>query len=331
MLLVKTYEAEKIGGCITEVASENTKIIFDYGKNLDDTPQIDIEGLTHGKPMYSAVFISHYHLDHIGGIDKILKEIPIYVEETTKKIYDVICDFSSKPRITVKTFKFNEEIEIGDLKVTPYKVDHSAYNSAMFVVTDSKEKVLYTGDFRNTGYTGKKLIPTLEKIGQVDYLITEGTNIGNKSHILKNEESLVEEYAEIFKKYKQVFIMMSSSNIDRITTIQKACNKAKHTFIQDLYMAHLTSLIHNEDKKAIPNPISYQDVMVYRPLYFKKKPQEFKDKYYDTFSSKNSSNMLRKPFVMDVRQSMIDDFKFVFKGKMNILDNACLIYSMWGG
>ena len=49
---IKTYEANKIGGCITEVRSRNTKIIFDYGSNLDDTPQIEIEGLTYGKVQY---------------------------------------------------------------------------------------------------------------------------------------------------------------------------------------------------------------------------------------------------------------------------------------
>ena len=181
-------------------------------------------GLTRGKPQYNAVFISHYHLDHIGEVNNILEEIPIYIEETTKKIYDIICDFSSKPRINAKTFKFGEVIEeeeLGDLKVTPYRVDHAAYNSAMFVVTDGEEKALYTGDFRDNGYTGNKLIPTIKEIGQVDYLITEGTNIGNNSHIIRKEESLVNEFTDICKQYDQIFVLMSSSNIDRITTMLK--------------------------------------------------------------------------------------------------------------
>ena len=181
MLKIKTYGGNKIGGCITEISSSNAKIIFDYGTNLDDTKQIDIEGLTKGKPQYSAVFISHYHLDHIGEINKILDGIPIYIEETTKKLYDIICDFSSKPRINAKPFKFGEDIPIKDLKIKSYRVDHSAYNSAMFVVTDGEEKAIYTGDFRDNGYTGDKLISTIKEIGHVDYLITEGTNIGNNT------------------------------------------------------------------------------------------------------------------------------------------------------
>lgn len=330
MLKIKTYGGDKIGGCITEISSKNAKIIFDYGTNLDDTKQIDIEGLTNRTPKYDAVFISHYHLDHIGEISHILEEIPIYIEETTKKLYDIVCDFSSKPHINAKTFKFGEEIQIKDLKVISYRVDHSAYNSSMFIITDGEEKALYTGDFRDNGYTGDKLIPTIKKIGKVDYLITEGTNIGNNSHILKKEESLVNEFTDICNRYNQVFVMMSSSNIDRITTMLKACNKTKHILIQDLYMAHLTSLIQKEDKKNIPNPVTFDNVMVYKPKYLKNKPEEFKNKYLESFSEQNNSSMLYKPFVMNVRTSMLQDLE-MFKFKRNILTDACLVYSMWGG
>lgn len=327
---IKIYGGNKIGGCITEISSKNAKIILDYGTNLDNTKQIDIEGLTKGIHEYDAVFISHYHLDHIGEISNILDEIPIYIEETTKKLYDIICDFSSKPRINAKTFKFGENIQIKDLKVKSYRVDHSAYNSAMFVVTNGEEKVLYTGDFRDNGYTGNKLIPTIKEIGQVDYLITEGTNIANTTHILKKEEDLVNEFTDICNRYNQVFVMMSSSNIDRITTMLKACNKTKHILIQDLYMAYLTSLIQKEDKKNIPNPVTFDNVMVYKPKYLKNKSEEFKEKYLHSFSEKNNSSILFKPFVMNVRTSMLKDLEmFDFKG--NILTNACLVYSMWGG
>lgn len=200
----------------------------------------------------------------------------------------------------------------------------------MFVVTDGEEKALYTGDFRDNGYTGDKLISTIKEIGQVDYLITEGTNIGNNSHIIRKEESLVNEFADICKQYDQIFVLMSSSNIDRITTMLKACNKTKHILIQDIYMAHLTSLINKEDKKNIPNPVTFDNVMVYKPRYFKNKDEEFKEKYLNSFSEKNKNSILYKPFVMNIRTSMLRDLKmFEFKG--NILTNSCLIYSMWIG
>ena len=40
--------------------------------------------------------------------------------------------------------------------------------------------------------------------------------------------------------------------------------------------------------------------------------------------------MLYKPFMMNIRTSMLEDLEmFEFKG--DILTNACLVYSMWGG
>lgn len=204
------------------------------------------------------------------------------------------------------------------------------YNSSMFVITDKEEKVLYTGDFRDNGYTGDKLIPTINKIGNVDYLIIEGTNIGNNSHILKKEESLVEEFVDICKKYEQVFVLMSASNIDRITTMLKASAKTKHILIQDIYMANLTSLIQKEDKKNIPNPITFDNVMVYSPIYLLDKSQKFKNRYIYSFMEKTKCSSLYKPFMMNIRTSMLIDLS-MFKFKRNILTNACLVYSMWGG
>lgn len=328
---IKTYEANKIGGCITEIRSGNTRIIFDYGNNLDDSPQIDLEGLTYGTPQYNAVFISHYHLDHIGAIDRVLKDIPIYIEKTTKILYDIICDFQSKPRVNVKTFAFNKPITLlNDIKITPYLVDHSAYNSCMFVIDDGKEKALYTGDFRNNGYTGNRLLPTFEAIGKVDYLITEGTNITNdNTHIIRKESSLVNDFVRIMQKYNQVLVLMSASNIDRVTTLLKACNKTGHTLIEDIYMAHLTTTIFKTDNVNVPNPISYDNVMVYKPMYFNKKDKEFKDRYLNCFKDKNNNEMLYKPFIMNIRTSMLGDLR-MFKRK-HILTNSCLIYSMWDG
>lgn len=199
----------------------------------------------------------------------------------------------------------------------------------MFVIDDGKERAIYTGDFRNNGYSGNKLLPTFRSIGKVDYLITEGTNIGNNTHIIRKERNLIKDFATIMRKYNQVFVLMSSSNIDRITTMLKASNKTNHILIEDIYMAHLTSTIFKEDGIIIPNPITYDNVMVYKPLYFNKKDDEFKSKYLDSFSEKNNNTMLYKPFTMNVRTSMLGDLR-MFKRK-HILTNACLIYSMWGG
>ena len=84
----------QIGGCITEITSnKGTKIIIDFGEDLPDNnkgtfgEKLNIDGLTSGKKKYDAVFITHSHGDHIGLINEILDDIPIYIEPISKNIY----------------------------------------------------------------------------------------------------------------------------------------------------------------------------------------------------------------------------------------------------
>ena len=98
----------QIGGCLTEIQSDNgTKILIDIGANLPDSngkirPEIELEGLTIGKPSYDAIFITHYHGDHIGLYNKIKPEIPIYIGKISKGIYMILQNRLSKARIVSK-------------------------------------------------------------------------------------------------------------------------------------------------------------------------------------------------------------------------------------
>ena len=120
----------QIGGCITEITSKTTKILIDFGTDLEDDKELfELDGLTYGKSKYDAVFITHSHIDHIGLINKINKDIPIYVEEISLKIYSTTCDFCMEDNLSrkINTFKIYDVIKIKDIKVTPYRVDNSSY------------------------------------------------------------------------------------------------------------------------------------------------------------------------------------------------------------
>ena len=176
---------EQIGGCITEIKSNNTKILIDFGTDLDDINEpFELTGLTSSKSTYDAVFITHSHIDHIGLINKINKDIPIYIEESSLKIYNITCDFCNKEKPTrkINVFKMNDIIKINDIKITPYRIDHSAYNSCMFLIECADKKILHTGDYRLHGRKQEETINNLKQIGKIDLLITEGTSLTrNKS------------------------------------------------------------------------------------------------------------------------------------------------------
>ena len=71
----------QIGGSIIEISTDKTKIILDAGSELEEEFPVapPIEGLFAGQAAYDAVFISHYHGDHLGLCDQLLPGIPIYI------------------------------------------------------------------------------------------------------------------------------------------------------------------------------------------------------------------------------------------------------------
>lgn len=316
----------QIGGCITEIKCNNTRIIIDFGDDLADSKEsFELEGLTFGEPIYDAVFITHSHGDHIGLIDKILDSIPIFVEEKVLEIHNLACDFVGKKQVkrNINTFKLtNVETPIyqnGDIRVTPYIIDHSSYNSCMYLIEGNDKKILHTGDFRNHGRKSYSFDKTIKKIGKVDLLITEGTTLTRSKDKYMSESDLEIAAKNIMDKYQQVFIMQSSTNIDRTVSFLKASLKSNKKFVLDLFSYYLNKSINFNIK------VDYKNVFVWKPYKYKYKPNWFKDKYLNI----ETSTHILPNFTMEVKESMLPDIKILYKKGM--IKNACFIYSMWDG
>lgn len=312
----------RIGGCITEIISKNTRILIDFGNDLEDTKEsFELDGLTYGKLKYNAVFITHSHMDHIGLINKINEDIPIYIEENSLKIYNITCDFSGENRLTrkINTFKMYDTIQINDIKVTPYRVDHSSYNSCMFVIECEDKKILHTGDFRLHGRKKDETLNNLKRIGKVDLLITEGTSLSRNILEYDTEEELEKEALVYMQNYDQVFIMHSSTNIDRTISFIKSALKTGKNYILDLFTYSLNKVVNMNIK------VDYKRVFVWIPLRYSYKDETFKNKYMHF----DNSSFFGKKYAMNVKVSMLDDIKKL--KEKGLITNACLIYSMWQG
>ena len=312
----------QIGGCITEIASKNTKILIDFGNDLEDTKEsFELDGLTLGKSKYKAVFITHSHMDHIGLINKINEDNPVYIEESSLKIYNITCDFCGEDKLTrkINTFKIYDTIQIDDIKVTPYRVDHSSYNSCMFLIECEDKKILYTGDFRLHGRKKEETLNNFKRIGKVDLLITEGTSLSRTINEYNTEEKLEKDALEYMKEYDQVFIMHSSTNIDRTISFIKSALKTGKNYILDLFTYSLNKVVNMNIK------VDYKRIFVWIPLRYSYKEETFKNKYMDF----DTSSFFGKRYAMNVKVSMLEDIKKL--KEKGLITNACLIYSMWPG
>ncbi len=321
---------KQIGGCITEIkSSKDTKIIIDYGDNLDDKEQIIIPGLTKKdnlKANYDGVIITHSHKDHIGCASLIKKEIPIFLNKEGMEIHNNLCYFNREydkvlreKDNTIKFFDFEKSFFIKDIKITPFIADHSNYNSAMILIEADGKKILHTGDYRNHGKKGCLFNKVLNKIGEVDLLITEGTTIGSSNRVFKKETDLSKDFQEL-TKYDQIYVMCSSTNIDRIVNLYKSFSKT-HLFIMDMCMNSTTSLL-----KKIPNSNTFSNVYTFVSPN-QKKIEEPYGRYIKHTKKVIYELPFNEKFVVSIKQSMSDYLK---DHKENI-KNACLIYSMYDG
>ena len=272
MFIIIHRGSRQIGGCVTEIASGDARIFIDLGRELpgDDGVMPEetmvIEGVTAGTPRCDGVFFTHAHEDHLGQIGSILPEIPLYLGETAKvlqlalnKRLDAVAEGARKPVIAAleraKTFQMNVPVKIKDITVTPYFIDHSAFDAYMFLIEAEGKRVLHTGDFRLHGFRGPKTIPILEHyVKQVDLLICEGTMLSRENEITMTERELQTKAKELMKKYKRVFVLCSSMNIDRIAGFIKAAPD-KRRIIMDDYQKGILDIIneHHGDKSRLYN------------------------------------------------------------------------------
>ena len=94
---------EQIGGCITEISTETSRVFIDMGQNLPGnkektTPEQDkelVEGIFRNNPKkYEAVAYTHAHEDHVGLFSYVPNNVPQYIGEGGKEIllakYDLI-------------------------------------------------------------------------------------------------------------------------------------------------------------------------------------------------------------------------------------------------
>ena len=303
---------DQIGGCITEISTDTSRIFIDFGQNLPGngeptTPEEDEtlvkEIFAQNKKQYEAVFYTHGHEDHVGLFEYIPEDVSQYMSEGTKGLleikYDVLyeganlkvneflekecdsleysdalnrliyadnkCKLLNKIQVWQRTSprKVLESICIGDIKVTPFFNCHSIYDSHMFFIEADDKRIWHMGDYREHGYLGKGLIPTLKKYAtDIDVLITEGT-------MLKREDKCIHErivsykMQNVMRAFKYVFVLASATDIERLAAIKRASiDAAKPLYISSLFMKKTMVYFTERESKLSKGLFSFE------PLFY---------------------------------------------------------------
>ena len=261
---IKIYRGtHRIGGCVTEIKTEDARIIIDAGEELppfDGNAPLEIEGVTCGNAQCGGVFITHYHGDHAGMYNRILPSVPIYMGSAAKRIYSLVqraahaqngTDFGRVE--TFKTYEAGKPICIADMKITPYAIDHSACDAYMFLVESGGKRALHTGDFRMHGARGRKMPEVFKKYARdIDALIIEGTMMSRRGETILTERQLGQRAQKILHDNKSVFVLCSSTNIDTIAEFFWAAAAENRMFIvcEDDYQSKILRVVSQNAKSS---------------------------------------------------------------------------------
>ena len=139
----------------------------------------------------------------------------------------------------------------------------------------------------------------------IDILITEGTTLSRGNQPILTESDLKNKAEKLLSEKKYVFVLCSSTNIDRISAFYQANPHGKY-FVCDEYQKDILGIVEKHGAK-------YTDLYQYKNVHI--------------YSSKLVSSLKAQGFCMLVRNNR----KFAKIMKQFDPTECLVIYSMWQG
>ncbi len=232
-----------------------------------------------------GVLVTHGHLDHLGYVHFLRKDIPIYVSRETKAIMDLFTktgagsfnnystvnpSFQLIPKSkgggfrrrdardgleerNIQIFDFEKKFKIGSLDIVPYRVDHSLPGATAFVIHTSEGSVVYTGDLRFHGRHGhwtQKFVEEASK-EKPEIMISEGTRIDEKSS--NTEEDVQEKSTAVIRNKKGLVIVnFPMRDTDRLLTFYNTAVSNHRKLLIEVRQAILLDLLHEAGVEELP-------------------------------------------------------------------------------
>lgn len=347
----------EIGGSCVELWTATTRILIDFGmplidrdgsefdfnkyKNLSHDELIKAGVLPDVKGVYKSddklidgLLISHPHQDHYGLYNFMNPDIKCYLGQATQKLIEINNLFTPQNTLIHNPVYFTKEqtFKIGDIAITPYWADHSAFDSYSFLIEADGESIFYSGDFRGHGRKSevfKWFIKHAPK--NVDFLLLEGTSLGRWEKSFKNELIIENDLKKVFEiDGKSNIVYTSGQNIDRLVSIYKAATKTNKILIVDVYVATILKELSGFARIPYPSKV-FDNVKVMFPYFTSKRLASQGDekilyqfKNYKIKKEEISKNPYN--YVIIVRPSMQPDLDHIAG-----IDGGNFIYSMWEG
>jgi ribonuclease J len=334
--------ARQIGGTCIELACEGRRILLDLGLPLDagdDDPASFLPGIAGAQmadPSVLALILSHGHADH-WGLAAYASHLPIIAGAATRRMLSAAAPFVPRPipkGIDAPGFPDladRKTIQVGPFHITPYLVDHSAYDAYALLVEANGRRLFYSGDLRAHG----RKAALFERLvahppWPIHAMLMEGSSLGRlqPDQAFPSEAEIEAQMVERFRQPGFVGVCASAQNIDRVVSIYRACKRTGRTLVLDLYALEVMAATGNEH---IPHA-GWQNLTAYVPEYQRRQIKAIErfdivDRYRGHRIYREALRNIIGRAVMLFRPAMVSDIDLM----PGAWTDARMIWSQWDG
>ncbi|PIR46957.1 MAG: ribonuclease J [Candidatus Vogelbacteria bacterium CG10_big_fil_rev_8_21_14_0_10_45_14] len=275
---------EEVGKNMTIVEYKDDIIIVDLGFQFpdeDEAPGVDyiipdISYLEKRKKKIRGVFITHGHLDHIGGIPYMIERLgnpTIYTRRLTAAIIQKRqTEFPHLPRLNLEIIDKQTVIKLGDIQAKLFKVTHTIPDAMGVSVITPQGNIVFTGDFKIDHKDGEMLSfekEIYEELGRDNnlLLLADSTNAWkpgfsfpekqvheNIEEILRNQKGrlIIGTFASLLER--MIFIINMSEKLGKKVVIEGRSMRTNMEIAMelDLIRPETTTIISAKDIDNYP-------------------------------------------------------------------------------
>lgn len=227
---------EEVGKNMNVIEIGNDIIVIDAGYMFEneDYPGIDYllpntRYLEENKDRIRGLFVTHGHLDHIGGIPYIMDRIghpPIYCRRFTElMIRKRQEEFPDQDKLDIRTVEPEDKMQVGDLNMRFYGYSHTIPDSMGIVIDTPYGQIINQTDFElnhTDGEVWEEDQETFSRLSEKETLLlmADSTNV-EKPGFHTPEHEVYDGLEKIIKETQEgrLFIGSFASLIDRLSKI----------------------------------------------------------------------------------------------------------------
>lgn len=224
----------EIGKNMTALQYGNDIILIDAGMSFpnEELPGIDyvlpdITFVKENKANIRAIFLTHGHEDHIGGLSYVLKEIkvPVYGTKLTLMLAENKLREHKINDAQLNCIKAKSHVQAGCFDIEFVSVCHSIAGSVALAINTPMGLVFMTGDYKIDFTPVGEEITDLSRMAELGrkgvlLLLADSTNIEREGYTM-SEKTVGETFEELFatNSERRIIVATFASNVNRLQQI----------------------------------------------------------------------------------------------------------------